>query len=78
MIMPGTRGGNGAWANKNAADMRAKELASIFQALRAAGCLSHRAIAYQLNQCQIPTVRGGKWHRTSVARVLERLKRQGI
>jgi len=39
----------------------------------AAGFVSQRALANELNRRRIPTARGGSWHRTSIARVLARL-----
>src|SRR5262245_39248965 len=68
MTIPGTRGGNGAWANRSAAELRAKTLAATLHELQLAGFISHRAIAHELNVRQVPTARGGKWHRTGVAR----------
>lgn len=76
MTTPGKRGGNGACAIRNAGDMRAKALAPTIHALQATGFVSQRAIANELNMRRIPGVRGGKWHRTSVARLLARLKRE--
>jgi hypothetical protein len=67
------RGGNGALANKQAADSRANALASMIRELRAAGFLSRSALADELNRAGIPTVHGGRWHRTTVTRILTRL-----
>lgn len=78
MTSPGRRGGNGAEVSKRAAEMRAKDLASIVRSVREAGFVTHRAMAHELNVRKIPTVRGGTWHRTSGARVLERLNKQQI
>src|SRR5882724_7811760 len=39
----------------------------------AAGVLSGRSLANELNRRGIPTTRGGKWHYTTVVRVLKRL-----
>jgi hypothetical protein len=61
--------------NKQAADARAKALASTIRALRARGLVSLGAIARELNEGEIPVARGGKWHRTSVSRLLHRLER---
>ena len=61
--------------NKKAADARAKALASTIHQLRKAGFVANNAIARELNERRIPTARGGKWHTTSVGRVLERLNR---
>ena len=78
MTSSNTRGGNGAVANKKAAYMRAKALASILHSLRAAGFVSHRAMAHELNVRKIPSARGGRWHRPTVSRVLARLGGQKI
>ena len=67
------RGIHGALANKRAADSRANALASTLRELRAAGFISRRALADQLNRRRIPTAQGGKWHYTTVVRMLKRL-----
>jgi Recombinase len=61
--------------NKRAADARAKALASTIRTLQARGLVSLGAIARELNEGEIPVARGGKWHRTSVSRLLHRLER---
>ena len=61
--------------NKQAADVRAKALASTIRALQARDLVSFSAIAHELNEREIPTARGGKWHPSSVSRLLHRLKR---
>ena len=61
--------------NKQAADVRAKALASTIRALQARSLVSFSAIAHELNEREIPTARGGKWHPSSVSRLLHRLKR---
>jgi hypothetical protein len=66
---------NHGQANKHAADMRAKALAPTIRKLRRAGFVSISAIARELNEREIPTARGGKWHMTMVTRLLERLDR---
>jgi hypothetical protein len=76
MTTTGARGGNGARAIKRAADVRAKALAHTIHELQAAGFVSNRAIAHELNVRRIPAVRGGKWHQTGVGRLLDRLKKQ--
>jgi hypothetical protein len=70
---PGRRGIHGALANKRAADSRANALASTLRELRVAGFISRRALANELNQRRIPTAQGGKWHYTTVVRMLKRL-----
>jgi hypothetical protein len=39
----------------------------------AAGTLSRRALAEELNRRRVPTARGGSWHYTTVVRMLTRL-----
>jgi hypothetical protein len=67
------RGIDGALANKRAADSRANALASTLRELRAVGFISRRALADELNRAGIPTARNGRWHYTSVVRMLARL-----
>ena len=66
-------GGHGALANKRAADAHAHGLVATIRNLLAAGFVSQRALADELNRKGIATARGGNWHRTTVARVLARL-----
>jgi hypothetical protein len=66
---------NNQLAHKQASDARAKALASTIRELRTAGLVSNKAITHELNLRQIPAARGGKWHRTSVDRLLHRLER---
>ena len=68
-----SRGMHGALANMRAADVRANALASIISELRAAGFISRRSLAAELNRRGIPTAQGGRWHRTTVTRMLTRL-----
>ena len=70
---PGSRRTHGALANKRAADSRANALASTLRELRAAGFVSRRALADQLNRRGVPTAHGGRWHYTTVVRMLSRL-----
>jgi hypothetical protein len=63
----------GASANRWAADAHALALLPTIRTLMAAGFVSQRALANELNRRRIPTARGGSWHRTSIARVLARL-----
>ena len=67
------RGIHGALANKRAADSRASALVPTIRELRAAGFISRRALADELNRRGIPTTRGGRWHYTTVVRMLRRL-----
>jgi Recombinase len=66
---------NNRLVNKKAADARAKALASTIHQLRKAGFVAIKAIARELNKRRISTARGGKWHKTTVTRLLERLNR---
>jgi hypothetical protein len=72
-MMAQWNGNAGALANKRAADSRAHSLISIIHELMAAGFVSRRALAEELNRRGIPTARGGSWHRTTVTRMLARL-----
>jgi hypothetical protein len=66
---------NNALAHRQAADARAKSLASTIRTLQADGVVTANAIARALNEGEIPTVRRGRWHPTTVTRLLQRLKR---
>jgi hypothetical protein len=63
----------GALAGRRAADSRARTLASTLRELLAAGFVSQSALAKELNRREVPTRNGGKWHRTTVARMFARL-----
>lgn len=60
-------------AVKAKANYRASNLASIVDDLRIKGVTSVRAVAEELNAQGILTPRGGRWHATSVARLMTRL-----
>ena len=62
-------------AVKQAADARAKSLASTIRKLRKAGFVSVSAIARELNEREIQTARGSKWQRSSVRQLVQRLDR---
>jgi Recombinase len=66
------RGVQGALANKRAADSRARALVSIVRELMAPSFVSRRALAEELNRRGIQTAHGGKWHYTTVVRMLTR------
>jgi Recombinase len=71
---PIRRGGHpGALANKRAPDSQALALAPTIRKLLAAGFVSRRALADELNRRGIPTARGGSWRYTTVVRMLARL-----
>jgi DNA invertase Pin-like site-specific DNA recombinase len=67
--------GNGAAVAKVREDAmaRADGLRGIVDEIRASGATSVRAITEEMNERGILTPRGGTWHPTSVARLLERL-----
>jgi DNA invertase Pin-like site-specific DNA recombinase len=58
---------------KAQAQERAANLQAVISDMRARGISSVRGLAEQLNADEILTPRGGKWHPTSVARLLERI-----
>jgi hypothetical protein len=64
---------HGALAGKRAADTQALALLPTIRKLMAAGFVSQRGLADELNRRGIATARGGNWHRTSAARMLRRL-----
>jgi hypothetical protein len=68
---------NSGLATKQAADARAEAFGPTIRKLRKAGFVSIKAIARELNEREIPTPRGGKWHLNSVSRLLHRLGRLG-
>jgi hypothetical protein len=67
--------GNNVLANKQAADVRAEAFGPTIRALQAKGLVSSKTIARKLNEREIPTALSGKWHPTSVSRLLHRLQR---
>jgi hypothetical protein len=60
---------------KAKADRHAADVMPIVEDMRANGTVTLLAIAAELNERQILTARGGKWHPTSVKRLLERAER---
>ena len=70
---PGSRQGHGSLVNKRAADVRAAALASTLRELMAAGFVARQAMADELNRRSIPTTSSGRWHRTTIERMLKRL-----
>jgi hypothetical protein len=66
---------NNGLAHKRAAEVRARALAPTIRKLRRAGIVSSRALARELNEREIPTARDGKWDKSTVTRLLERLDR---
>jgi hypothetical protein len=67
------RGIRGGEASKRAADSRARALVPTVRKLKAKGFVSHRALADELNRKRIPAPHGGRWHPTTVVRMLTRL-----
>jgi DNA invertase Pin-like site-specific DNA recombinase len=60
--------------NKQAAQAFANSLKPTIEELKSEGYTTERAICAELNARQVPTPReGGKWHRSSVHRVLKRI-----
>jgi hypothetical protein len=59
--LPRKRGGNGASANRRAADLYAYEIAPVIAELKASGIVLPRAIADELRKRQVRTARGGAW-----------------
>jgi ribosomal protein S19E (S16A) len=70
---PGGPGLLGSQVIKRRAELHAATYASIIQELRSAGFVSRRAVADELNRRAVPTARGGRWHYTTVGRMLTRL-----
>jgi hypothetical protein len=56
------------------AHARAEDLQPVIEELLEQGVTGLRAIARALNERGVVTPRGGKWHPTGVARLLERIK----
>jgi len=63
----------GASANRRGADAHALALLPTVRTLMAAGFVSQRELANEMNRRGITTARGGNWHRTTVARLLRRV-----
>jgi hypothetical protein len=62
-------------ASRWAATIRVKALAPTIRDIKAAGIVTLKAIASELNARGVPAPRGGKWYRTTVHRLLRRLER---
>jgi len=58
--------------NRKAANNRAAAIAPVVGELKAKG-YTVKVIAAELNRQGIPTARGGKWHATTVQRMIQRL-----
>ncbi|WP_247369028.1 recombinase family protein [Bradyrhizobium sp. 18] len=59
---------------KARADQRAGDLAVVLRAIRVGGATTLAAIARELNERDMITPRGGRWHASSVANLLRRLE----
>jgi hypothetical protein len=70
---PSRREMHGALANKRGADTHALALLPTIRKLMAAGFVSQRELAKELNRRGIATARGGNWHRNTVRRTLRRV-----
>jgi len=55
------------------ADQRAKDLKSVVADIRESGAVTLKAMARALNDREMVTPRGGRWHASSVANLLKRI-----
>ncbi len=62
--------------NRAAADRFAHQIKPAIADLRASGITSIRAMAVELNQRQVPTAAGGRWHVQTVHRLIQRIDAQ--
>jgi hypothetical protein len=65
------RGGRNLWLALD----RAQALAPIIREIQSAGIVSQEGIALELNARGVLATYGGKWHKTTVTRLLHRLER---
>jgi len=63
---------------KAVADCHAADVLPIVEDIRASGAMTLLAIAAELNERQILTARGGKWHPTSIKRLLARSDKRQV
>ena len=75
LLTSGQDGIDNGLTSKRAADVRAEALGPTIRKLRRAGFVSISGIARELNEREIATPQGGKWHLTTVTRLLQRLER---
>jgi Recombinase len=75
LLTLGQDGIDNGLTSRRVADVRAEAFGPTIRKLRKAGFVSVKAIARELNKRGIPTPRGGKWHLTTVTRLLQRLER---
>ena len=59
---------------KARADQRVGDLAVVLKAIQVGGATTLAAIARELNERDMITPRGGRWHASSVANLLRRLE----
>ncbi|WP_316164540.1 MULTISPECIES: recombinase family protein [unclassified Bradyrhizobium] len=59
---------------KAEADKHASDLAEVVQDIRAGGSVTLAAIASELNNREMVTPRGGRWHASSVRNLLQRIE----
>lgn len=64
-------------ASQRASLVRAQTLAPVIRQLKAAGIVTPKALAMELNARGIRAPRGGSWHPTTVHRLLGRLQQPG-
>jgi hypothetical protein len=75
MVKPAPgRDGAGA-ASRQASLVRAQTLAPLIRQIQSVGTVTPKAVAIELNARGIRASRGGKWHPTTVSRLLSRLQR---
>jgi hypothetical protein len=75
LLTSGQDGIDNGLTSKRVADVRAETLGPTIRKLRKAGFVSIKAIAGELNEREVAAPRGGKWHLTTVTRLLQRLER---
>jgi DNA invertase Pin-like site-specific DNA recombinase len=63
---------------RSKADAHAGNLRPVVEALKSEGVTSLGAIASQLNERGMLTPRGGRWHKSSVRNLIERLNATGV
>ena len=67
------RGLSGSQVIKRRAELNAAAFASTIRELRSAGFVTRRALVAELNRRATLTARGGRWHYTTIVRVLMHL-----
>lgn len=77
MVKPASGAAGAGAASRRASQVRARTLAPLIRQLQSAGTVTPKALAMELNARGIRAPRGGKWHATTVGRLLGRLPRPG-